>query len=118
MNTKYYGKRKRLKGPPTIFSSPYLLATSLLEVPSLPTGDTHFVCPAKKKIVSSTRISGTAQKEAVDIFFVWFICFNRDTSFFFCFWSGQFLPPCAGEAEAKENVLRLPVRPERRAEVS
>ena len=72
----------------------------------------------KKKIVSSTRISGTAQKEAVDIFFVWFICFNRDTSFFFCFWSGQFLPPCAGEAEAKENVLRLPVRPERRAEVS
>ena len=37
---------------------------------------------------------------------------------FFCFWSGQFLPPCAGEAEAKENVLRLPVRPERRAEVS
>ena len=57
----------------------------------------------KKKIVSSTRISGTAQKEAVDIFFVWFICFNRDTSFFFVSGPVNFSHPALEKRKRKKT---------------
>ena len=80
----------------------------------------HTFCMSgqKKNSFVYSHFRDSAERGSWYILCLVYLFQSRHVVFFFCFWSGQFLPPCAGEAEAKENVLRLPVRPERRAEVS